>query len=155
VNFDQNERIKLLESDWDTVRLRIENGTLKKKSDAQLYGFAIDAAVKRVLGHAGAVFDKFDLAIPLDNILHQDVKSSRGMSTITISPDEFRFAKNEHANGKDVLYIIFEQLPPDEFRFEGVVLFSDLHHAGLLNSSQFKPGEFFFYINAARRFFLK
>lgn len=147
MNFDPNEVLYLLKADWDAIEA-------KGKPLPQMKGLAIDAAIKRIFGCAGRRFDPYDLRFDIDNISHHEIKSSSTMNSFTVSAGELENATLYLDTGSDTLYWLFEQLPArDEYRFVGLVRFSDLYMSQSIRSSKYDAG-YYFAPSAARPYFL-
>ena len=108
-----------------------------KQAVAQI-GLAIDAAEKEHAALHGAVIS--DPYAPHDYYLgcYYDIKSTEGR-WLSLQHSEYVFAEAEIAEGRDVLYPIYEQLNDKEYRFIGYTSYSKIRFGVRFGKTPFFP----------------
>lgn len=109
------------------------------KSKAALVGLAIDQHIKSLLAPKGITVPA-DQYAPYDFLhdgIHFDIKSF-SRSSVSISENEYKFAEELRAQGKMLIYIVFEQLDDQYFVFRGFVKYDQLADRNKIFESQYK-----------------
>lgn len=123
------------------------------KNSAQSIGLAVDNHVKNVaVEKCGAKVppNKYaPLDFRIDDVCY-DIKSYSSKS-VTVSEGEYAFAMSEVKQGRDLKYLVYEQLPGNKVKYDFTVSFKELlKHRALLESFK-KPGSYYFWVNVAWR----
>lgn len=147
LNISRGETFTLTPDDWKFT-------APKGKSQAALTGLAIDQHVKGLAVEHGAEIPA-DRYAPYDfrlNGVVYDIKSYAA-SSISISERELEFAESLIANGKKVVYVLFEQLgtaPDSDFAFRGYIDLGTLIHDGKIRESQYSG--YYFTLNVVSKY---
>ena len=147
LNISRGETFTLTPDDWLFSRP-------KGKSQTALIGLAIDQHVKGLAIEHGAEIpaDRFaPYDFRLNGITH-DIKSYAA-SSISLSERELEFAESLIANGKKVVYVLFEQLgtsADSDFAFRGYIDLGSLIHDGKIRESQYSG--YYFTLNVVSKY---
>jgi hypothetical protein len=124
------------------------SGVSYKFARPRQIGLAIDNHIKNYLKPRGIIippckFAAYDFSFK-GSIY--DIKSYSSRS-VTMSVSEKRLADIELSNGRDVTYVIFEQLQDMDFQFRCYVSYKDLSMHAKIKTSKFGETFYFFLEN--------